>query len=186
MPVSVYFMKGIVMKRPLMPKATAVWLIENTALTFDQIANFCQMHPLEVQAIADGDTAARIMGFNPIINGQLTAEEIKRCEKNPKAQLELIQRVELEQMKKAKKSSPATKSARLGAIAWMIQNHPELSDAQIVKLMHTTRTVINGIRMKTHKDMASIRAMHPVENGLLTEEELNNALAVAVKIIPIK
>jgi len=179
-------MKGIVMKRPLMPKATAVWLVENTALTFDQIATFCQMHPLEVQAIADGETAARIMGFNPIINGQLTAEEIARCEKDPKAQLQLIQREELEKLKNAKRSTPATKSARLGAIAWLIQTHPELSDAQIVKLMHTTRAVINGIRMKTHKDIESIRALHPVENGLLTNEELNNALAVAVKIIPIK
>ncbi len=171
------------MTLPLMPKATAVWLVENTALTFDQIAAFCGMHTLEIQAIADGDVAMNIMGFNPITNGQLTAEEIKRCEKDPAASLELIQNPEIEKLlnKGNRYVSHAKRGDRPDGIAWIVKHHPEISDSQIVKLLRTTKTTITAIRERTHKNIHNIHPKNPVTLGLCSESDLNAAIAVSVK-----
>ena len=171
------------MTLPLMPKATAVWLVENTSLTFSQIADFCGMHSLEVQAIADGDVATNIMGLDPVARGQLTAEEIKRCEKDPGARLELFTNPEIEKLlnKGARYVSQAKKMDRPMAILWLIKNHPELSDSQIVRLLKTTKPTILAIRNKTHKNYHNIQSTSPVTLGLCTESDLNTAVACAVK-----
>ena len=171
------------MTLPLMPKATAVWLVENTSLTFTQIADFCGMHSLEVQAIADGDVAANIMGLDPIAGGQLTAEEIKRCEKDPDARLELFTNPEIDRLinKGARYVSQAKKMDRPMAILWLVKNHPELSDRQIVRLLKTTKPTILSIRNKTHKNYHNIQATSPVTLGLCSESDLNTAVACAVK-----
>ena len=176
------------MNRPLMPKATAVWLVDNTTLSFEQIAKFCQMHVLEVQAIADGDIAAHIMGLDPVANGQLSREEIERCEKDDKAELVMKQheRLALAQKKGAKYTSYAQKAARLNAIAWLTKEHPELNDLQIVKLIHTTRPTIEAIRNKTHASYEDLKPESPVILGLCSAQDLDRALAVAVKVIPLK
>ncbi len=173
------------MALPLMPKATAVWLVENTSLTFEQIADFCGMHALEIQAIADGDVAANIIGFNPIANGQLTAEEIKRCEQNEKESLKLLEHPEIERLlnKGARYVSHAKRSDRPDGIAWIVKNHPEISDTQIVKLLRTTKTTIVSIREKTHKNIHNIHPKNPVTLGLCSESDLNKAIAVSVKRI---
>ncbi len=173
------------MALPLMPKATAVWLVENTSLTFEQIADFCGMHSLEIQAIADGDVAANIIGFNPITNGQLTAEEIKRCEANEKESLQLLEHPEIERLlnKGSRYVSHAKRSDRPDGIAWIVKNHPEISDAQIVKLLRTTKTTIVSIREKTHKNIHNIHPKNPVTLGLCSESDLNKAIAVSVKRI---
>ena len=171
------------MALPLMPKATAVWLVENTGLTFEQIADFCGMHTLEVQAIADGDVAANIMGYNPITNGQLTKEEIERCEKDSKASLQLLEHPEIERLlnKGARYVSHAKRGDRPAGIAWIVKNHPEISDAQIVKLLRTTKATITAIREKTHKNIHNIHPKNPVTLGLCSESDLNKAIAVSVK-----
>lgn len=176
------------MNRPLMPKATAVWLVENTTLSFDQIADFCGMHALEVQAIADGEVASHIMGLDPVAGGQLTADEIKRAEADPNARLALITRTEIaKSSRKGMKYTPMAKRAdRPSAIAWLLKNHPELSDLQIVKLIRTTRPTIESIRDKTHKDMDDLEPRSPVALGLATQDELDKAIAVSVKTIPVK
>ncbi|MBR6729717.1 MAG: DUF1013 domain-containing protein [Alphaproteobacteria bacterium] len=170
------------MKLPLMPKATAVWLVENTALTFQQIADFCGMHFLEIQAIADGDVASNIMGFNPILNNQLTLEEIQRCEKDADARLELLKNEEVERLlnKGSRYLSNAKRGDRPAGIAWIVKNHPEVSDAQIVKLLRTTKTTITSIRERTHKNIQNIHPKNPVTLGLCSEADLNKVIAVAV------
>ncbi len=171
------------MTLPLMPKATAVWLVENTALTFDQIAEFCGMHLLEIQAIADGDVASHIMGFNPIANGQLTADEIARCEKDSSAALQLFVNPEIEKLlnKGTRYVSQAKRGDRPAGIAWIVKNHPEVSDAQIVKLLRTTKSTIVAIREKTHKNIHNIHPKNPVTLGLCSESDLNKAIALSVK-----
>lgn len=173
------------MTLPLMPKATAVWLVENTSLTFRQIADFCGMHMLEIQAIADGDVASHIMGFNPIVNGQLTAEEIARCEKDESASLELLVHPEIERLlnKGARYVSQAKRGDRPAGIAWIVKHHPEISDAQIVKLLRTTKATITSIRERTHKNIHNIHPKNPVTLGLCSESDLNKAIAVSVKKI---
>lgn len=176
------------MTRPLMPKATAVWLVENTALSFEQIADFCEMHVLEIQAIADGDIASHIMGLDPVANGQLTREEISRCEADAQARLKLVEHDEMARMprKKGIKYTPmAKRQDRPDAVAWLLKNHPELSDIQIVKLIRTTRPTIESIRNKTHKNYEDLNPRSPVLLGLCSQMELDKALAVAVKIIPV-
>ncbi len=175
------------MTRPLMPKATAVWLVDNTTLSFNQIADFCGMHVLEIQAIADGDVASHIMGLDPVASGQLTQEEIKRCEKDSQARLTLVNRDEIAHlMKKGVKYTPMAKRAdRPDAIAWLLKNHPELDDMQIVKLIRTTRPTIEAIRNKTHKNMEEIQPRNPVTLGLCSQSELEKAIALAGKIIPV-
>ena len=176
-------MKGFIMTLPLMPKATAVWLVENTSLTFKQIADFCGMHPLEIQAIADGDVASNIQGLNPIANEQLTIEEIKRCEADPNMGLCLQEHPEIDKLlnKGSRYVSQAKRLDRPSAILWLVKNHPELTDAQIVKLLKTTRPTIAAIREKTHKNYHSIQARNPVTLGLCSETDMNTAVALAAK-----
>ena len=166
------------MTLPLMPKATAVWLLDNTTLTFQQIADFCGMHTLEIQAIADGDVASHIMGLDPVMNEQLTAEEIKRCESDPNASLELYRNPEVERLlnKGKKYVSHAKRNDRPSAIAWIVKHHPEMRDSQIVKLLRTTKPTILAIRERTHKNIHNILPRNPVTLGLCSESDLNAAV----------
>lgn len=166
------------MAYPTMPKVTAVWLIENTALTFKQIATFCGLHDLEVQALADED-GMRITGQSPITEKILTREEIERCEADPEAQLQ-IQKSALPEPTKRVKGPRYTPVSKRGdkpdAIAWLLKYHPELSDAQIVKLIGTTKNTINAIRERTHANIANIKPRSPLDLGLCGYEELNKAV----------
>ncbi|MDR1694050.1 MAG: DUF1013 domain-containing protein [Lactobacillaceae bacterium] len=170
------------MTAPLMPKATAVWLVENTTLTFRQIAFFCELHELEVQAIADGDIAYNIVGMNPITTGQLTWEEIRRCEANPR---ELLQASEMERNVKArnlktkKVLSPSQRADKPAAILWVLKNYPEIIDSQICKLIGTTKSTIDKIRNGEYKDAANLRPKNPVAVGLCSEKDLENALKIS-------
>ncbi|MGE5202765.1 MAG: DUF1013 domain-containing protein [Acidobacteriota bacterium] len=172
------------MALPLMPKATAVWLVENTALTFEQIAAFCGLHALEVQAIADGEVAAQMQGLDPVANGQITAEEIKRCEQDPTARLELAKEALPEPLVKHKgpRYTPISKRQdKPDAIAWLLKNHPELSDGQISKLVGTTKPTIAAVRDRTHWNSPNIKPRHPVALGLCTLPELEAAVQRASK-----
>jgi hypothetical protein len=160
---------------PLMPKATAVWLVENTALTFEQIADFCGLHPLEVQAIADGEVANQMQGLDPVANGQTTAEEIARCQTDPEARLKLSPHALPPQVvrQKGPRYTPiAKRQDKPDAIAYLLKTHPELSDAQISKLIGTTKPTIAAVRDRTHWNSANIKPRHPVGLGLCTLEEL--------------
>ena len=172
------------MAQPLMPKATAVWLIDNTVLTFDQIADFCGLHSLEVQALADGDVGSRIHGSNPIAQNELSEEEIKRCEGDTKLRL-VAKTSNLPQPKKRSKGPKYTPVSKRGdkpdAIAFLLKNHSVLSDAQIVKLVGTTKNTINAVRDRTHANTANIKAKDPVTLGLCSQTELNAAVAKANK-----
>lgn len=169
--------------QPLMPKATAVWLVDNTTLTFDQIAEFVGLHPLEISGIADGEVAVGIKGFDPIVNNQLTREEIERCEENPKARLKLRPPAKApKQKKKAPRYTPLSKrQERPAAIAWLVRNHPELADAQICKLLGTTKQTIEAIRSKSHWNSAAIQPIDPVALGLCRQIDLDAAVAAASK-----
>ena len=175
------------MTRPLMPKATAVWLLDNTTLSFEQIADFCQMHTLEIQAIADGEVASHIMGLDPVANGQLTKEEIERCQADENARLQINVHEDVSHLgKKGVRYTPmAKREDRPAAIMWLLSNHPELEDLQIVKLIRTTRKAIASIRDKSHKNYEELQAKNPVLAGLCTQAELDQAVATAVKIIPV-
>jgi hypothetical protein len=172
------------MSLPLMPKATAVWLVENTGLTFDQIAEFCGLHALEVQAIADGEVAAQMQGLDPVANGQITAEEIKRCEQDPTAHLQLAdqaQPVPLVKHKGPRYTPISKRQDKPDAIAWLLKNHPELSDGQISKLVGTTKPTIGAVRDRTHWNSPNIKPRHPVALGLCTLPELEAAVSRASK-----
>lgn len=163
------------MADPIMPKATAVWLIENTALTFDQISKFCNLHPLEVQAIADEDIAVGMVPHDPIEAGQLTVEELKRCEADPTAALELTEWTDPKPRKKASRYTPMSKRQdRPNAIAWMIKHFPDLPDAAICRLLGTTRPTIKAIREKTHWNSKNIKATSPVDLGFCSSKDLEN------------
>jgi uncharacterized protein len=170
------------MALPLMPKATAVWLVENTALSFEQIADFCGLHPLEVQAIADGEVAAGIVGLDPVANGQLTRPEIERCEGNPDASLKLVI-TDIPQPRakpKGARYTPVSKRQdRPDAIAWIIKHHPELSDAAISKLIGTTKPTIQSVRDKTHWNAANIKPRNPVTLGMCSEADLEKLVALS-------
>lgn len=169
------------MTAPLMPKATAVWLVENTTLTFKQIADFCELHELEIQAIADGDVSFNIMGLSPIDNNQLTLDEIKRCEADSSAKLtaNVVERnVKLKNIKSKKMLSPTQRSDKPNAILWIIKNCPEIIDAQICKLVGTTKPTIASIRTGTHRDMVNIKPKNPVAVGLCSEKDLDKALTL--------
>ena len=170
------------MPTPLMPKATAVWLIENTALSFQQIADFCGIHELEVQAIADGEAAFGIIGQDPIVTGQLTKDEITRCEKNPDLSLKLLA-TEVTSSSKRKGSARYTpvskRQDRPDAIAWIIKFHPELTDLQIRKLLGTTQHTIDAVRKKEHWNTTNIKPRDPVTLGLCKELDLEKALIIA-------
>jgi uncharacterized protein len=163
--------------QPLMPKATAVWLVENTALSFDQIADFCKLHPLEVKAIADGDAAQGIKGLDPILTGQLTREEIEKAESNPDHRLRLAEaKVRLPQpkAKRGPRYTPVSRRQdRPNAILWLIRNHPELKDSQIMRLVGTTKTTIQAIRDRSHWNAASLQPMDPVTLGLCSQLDLD-------------
>lgn len=168
------------MTSPLMPKATAVWLVENTTLTFRQIADFCELHELEIQAIADGDVAFNIIGISPVETNQLTIEEIKRCEADRKASLQanpMERNVKAKNAKAKKILSPSQRSDKPNAIAWILKNCPEIMDSQICKLIGTTKPTIEAIRNGTHKDMANIRAKNPVAIGLCSEKDLDASIS---------
>lgn len=165
------------MKQILMPKSTAVWLVDNTALTFEQIAEFCSMHIAEVAAIADGQAAVGLHGTNPVELGQLTTEEIKRCEQDKDARLELHLNPDYESSKLVKRYTPIKKRRdRLHAILWIIQNHPEISDNKICKLLSTTKRTIEAIRDGSHKDFAQLTPRSPVLMELCSEQELQEFL----------
>ena len=170
------------MTAPLMPKATAVWLVENTTLTFRQISNFCEIHELEIQAIADGDVAGNIIGLSPVDNNQLTWDEIHRCEADCSADLvanQMERNVKAKNLKAKKILSPSQRSDKPAAIAWVIKNYPQLADSQICKLIGTTKPTIEAIRNGTHRDIANIRPKNPVTIGLTTEKDLDKALGLA-------
>lgn len=172
------------MALPLMPKATAVWLIDNTKLTFDQIARFCGMHPLEVKGVADGEVAVGIVGLDPVANGQVTAEEIARCEADPAADLKLLApTVPLQRQKtKGAKYTPLSKRQdRPDAIAWLLKYHPEVPDAQVQKLLGTTKATIDSVRNRTHWNHANIKPRDPVSLGMCSQAELDRVLILAVK-----
>ena len=172
------------MPLPLMPKATAVWLVENTALTFEQIGNFCGLHKLEVQAIADGEVAAGILGLSPIMNGQLTADEIKRCEADTRAHLKMV-RTELPQpttRAKGPRYTPVSKRAdKPDAILYLIKTHPELMDAQVARLLGTTKDTITKVREKSHWNATNIKPRNPVLLGLCKQMDLDAALKKAAR-----
>jgi uncharacterized protein len=166
------------MIRPLMPKATAVWLVDNTSLTFDQIAEFCGLHVLEVRGIADGEVMRGILGVNPIHTGQLTRAEITRCEQDPKAKLALTPEMEKtikeEQKKKTGSYTPIVRRQdKPDAILWMLKNCPQMTNTQISKLLGTTKNTINAIKDKTHWNYHNLRPKDPVLLGLCTQTELN-------------
>ncbi|MBV9523191.1 MAG: DUF1013 domain-containing protein [Alphaproteobacteria bacterium] len=170
------------MATPLMPKATAVWLVENTALTFDQIADFCGLHALEVQAIADGEVAMQMQGLDPVANGQTTTAEIERCQKDPEARIKLSPQAIPEVLVKHRgpRYTPiAKRQDKPDAIAWLIKNHPELSDAQLTKLIGTTKPTIAAVRDRTHWNSQNIKPRHPITLGLCTLADLDKALARA-------
>lgn len=167
------------MTLPLMPKATAVWLVENTSLTFDQIAEFCGMHPLEVQGIADGEVAIGIVGSDPIASGQLTREEIARCEADKAARLKMIENtlpLPVVHGKGAKYTPVSKRQDRPNAIAWLVRHHPELTDAQVGRLVGTTKSTIQKVRDRTHWDMANIKPQNPVSLGLCSQQDLDDAI----------
>ena len=165
-----------------MPKATAVWLVENTTLTFKQIADFCELHELEIQAIADGDIAYNILGVSPVANGQLSEEEIKRCEADEKAVLvatPLEKNVKERNAKAKKVLSPTQRAEKPNAILWIIKNCPEVIDSQICKLIGTTKPTIASIREGTHGNMANLRPVNPMAVGLCSEKELEKAMLIS-------
>jgi len=169
------------MTLPLMPKATAVWLIEKTALTFTQIADFCGMHPLEVQAIADGEVAQGINGYDPVANGQVTAAEIARCEADTEARLKLAATaLPVPKRQRGARYTPVAKrNDRPDAIAFVLRNFPQLSEAQVSKLLGTTKDTIQKVRERTHWNSANIKPRDPVILGLCSQTDLNAAVAAA-------
>jgi uncharacterized protein len=172
------------MRSPLMPKATAVWLVENTSLTFDQIADFCGLHPLEVQAIADGEVATQMLGLDPVANGQTTAAEIERCQKDPDARMKLLETAippQYQRHKGPRYTPIAKRQDKPDAILYLLRNHPELSDAQICKLVGTTKPTINAVRDRTHWNSPNLKARHPVGLELCTLEELDQAVTKATR-----
>jgi hypothetical protein len=174
---------------PLMPKATAVWLVENTALSFDQVAEFCKLHPLEVKAIADGDAAQGIKGLDPIQTGQLTREEIEKGVAHPEHKLKLSdQKVRLPEAKKKKgpRYTPVSRRQdRPNAILWLVRNHPELKDSQIMRLVGTTKSTIASIRERTHWNAQNLQPMDPVTLGLCSQIDLDFEVHRAAKEKPL-
>ncbi len=164
---------------PIMPKGTAVWLIDNTALTFDQIAQFCGLHVLEVQALADDQSSVGMVGVDPIKMGQLTAEEIERCSKNPSARLLLTSSAIPQLRKKAKKKYvPLLKrQERPDAVAWLLKYYPEMPDSVICSLLSTTKSTVASIRERSHSRVNELRPRDPVLLGFCSQVELDAAIA---------
>src|SRR6201987_3975328 len=175
------------MAAPLMPKAPAVWLVENTSLTFEQIADFCELHPLEIQAIADGEVANQMQGLDPVANGQTTTEEIARCQAAPQSRLKLSPQALPPQVFKHKgpRYTPiAKRQDKPDAIMFLLKTYPELSDGQISKLIGTTKPTIAAVRDRTHWNSPNIKPRHPVGLGLCTLDELEDAVRRARARMP--
>jgi uncharacterized protein len=176
---------------PLMPKATAVWLVENTSLSFDQIADFCKLHPLEVKGIADGEVAQGIKGLDPITTNQLTREELDRAQADPSYKLEILEsKLTLPQPKPKKKGpryTPVSKRQdRPNAILWLVRNHPELKDSQIMRLVGTTKSTIEAVRNRTHWNAQTLQPLDPVTLGLCSQIDLDYEVGRAAKEKPVK
>src|SRR5215471_7036148 len=169
--------------RPLMPKATAVWLVDNTSLTFEQIADFCGLHPLEVKGIADEDVAKGIKGQDPVSAGQLTREQIEQAEKDPSIRLKMAppkHKMPAVRQKKAPRYTPVSKRQdKPDAVYWILRNHPEFADADIIRLIGTTKATIQKIRERSHWNATNIKAVDPVTLGLCSQLELDLAVARA-------
>ncbi|MGR3625507.1 MAG: DUF1013 domain-containing protein [Limimaricola sp.] len=168
--------------KPLMAKATAVWLVDNTTISFKQIGDFCGLHELEVQGIADGDVAAGVKGFDPVANNQLTQEEIDKAEKNPlhKLKLKFNASAQGEEKRRGPRYTPLSKRQdRPASILWLVKFHPELSDGQISKLVGTTKPTIQAIRERTHWNIGNIDPIDPVALGLCRQSELDAAVQQA-------
>ncbi|MDX2275725.1 MAG: cell cycle transcriptional regulator TrcR [Hyphomonadaceae bacterium] len=167
----------------LMPKATAVWLIENTSLAFNQIAEFCGLHPLEVQGIANEDVAKGIRGVDPIAGGFLSREEIAKGEADPAYKLKPLEqkRIDIPQVKKrgARYTPIARRGDRPDAIYWFLKNHPEIADSKVVKLIGTTKATIDQVRNRTHWNASNIKPVDPVSLGLCTQIELDRVVSEA-------
>jgi uncharacterized protein len=167
------------MAQLMMPKATAVWLVENTTLTFDQIAEFCGLHPLEVQGIADGEVAIGIVGLDPQANGQLTPEELARVQADPKARLKMAKvNIPLPTLRtKGPRYTPVSKRQdKPNAVMWLLRHHPELGDAQIARLIGTTKDTIAKVRERSHWNAANLKPQDPVLLGLCSQTDLNKAV----------
>ena len=167
---------------PFMPKATAVWLVENTTLTFKQIAKFCNLHELEIKGIADGDVAKGIKAYNPILAGQLTREEIDECSKNPEKSLILTQRtenIEVKERKKPKYTPLSKRQDRPDAILWLVKNYPEMTDGQISKLVGSTKGTVSLIRKRSYWNFSNLKARDPVILALCTQDAFEKALGKA-------
>ncbi len=173
-------------KAPLMPMATAVWLVENTSLTFQQIADFCKMHEVEVQGIADGEVAKGIVGYNPIISGQLTADEIEQSSNDVNRPLNIIDGdVEIKHSEnKVKKYVPLSKRQdKPDSVLWLIKNHSLLKDSQIARLVGVTKNLVTSIRNKSHWNYNSLNAKDPVAMGLFAQKDLLSAIEKAERRI---
>ncbi|WP_128254629.1 DUF1013 domain-containing protein [Falsirhodobacter deserti] len=172
------------MTKPLMAKATAVWLVDNTTLSFKQIADFCGMHELEVQGIADGDVATGVKGFDPVANNQLDASEIEKGQKNPlhKLKLKFNAAAQGEDKRRGPRYTPLSKRQdRPNAILWLVKFHPELTDGQIAKLVGTTKPTIQSIRERTHWNIQSMTPIDPVALGLCRQTELDSQVQQAAR-----
>lgn len=172
------------MNYPYMPKSTALWLVENTALSFEQIGDFCGLHELEVKSIADSEKH-KVQGLDPIVSGQLTRDEIQRCEADSTAQLQLRDTIVAAQKAQNKKGVGYTpmlhRQNRLGGVLWILKNYPELSDGQVARLMRSTNPTVASIRNKTHKNYAGISIQSPIVLGLVSESALQDAVTKAEK-----
>jgi hypothetical protein len=168
-----------------MPKATAVWLVENTGLSFRQIADYCNLHELEVKGIADGDVAQGIKGLDPVTGGQLTRDEIAKGEKDPSYRIKMLEskvNIPLQKSTGGPRYTPVSRCGdRPDAIAWLLRYHPELTDAQVMKLVGTTKTTIAAIRDRTHWNSAAIKPVDPVSLGLCSQIELDFAVQKAAR-----
>src|SRR5215469_10744257 len=171
--------------KPLMPKATAVWLVDNTSLTFEQIADFCGLHPLEVKGIADEDVAKGIKGQDPVASGQLSREQIEAAERDPKLRLKMAppkHKIPAVKMKRAPRYTPVSKRQdKPDAVYWLLRNHPEFTDADIIKLVGTTKATIQKIRERSHWNAPNIKAVDPVTLGLCSQLELDLAVERAAQ-----
>ena len=170
-------------QHPLMPKATAVWLVDNTSLSFEQIAEFCGMHMLEVKGIADGDVAAGIRGKNPVTAGELTREEISKAEKDPEYRLKVatskVKIPEIKQKKRPRYTPVSRRQDRPNAVLWLLRNHSELKDSQIMRLVGTTKPTIQQIRDRSHWNSANLLPQDPVTLGLCSQVDLDAEVAKA-------
>ena len=171
---------------PLMPKATAVWLVENTSLSFKQIAEFCNLHEVEVQGIADGEVAKGIKAYNPIISGQLTREEIERSSKDTQRALQLLKKelnISTKEKKKPKYTPLSKRQDRPDAVLWLIKNHPELLDTQIARLIGTTKNTVASIKKRTYWNSSNLSPKDPIAINLCSQLDLENALEKAKRRI---